>query len=124
MTTLSFTRDALSICVAGALLAGCGGTQPAIGAPGAMPQTPAIASARSGAHRLSTSYQQLYGFHPAYQGARPEAGLLDVNGTLYGTTYAGGLRAEEPFTASLQAACIRCSIGSAAARTGRIRNQD
>jgi hypothetical protein len=31
------------ICVAAALLARCGGSQPPIGAPGAMPQTSAIA---------------------------------------------------------------------------------
>jgi hypothetical protein len=35
---------ALSICVAAALLAGCGGSQPPIGAPGAMPLTSALAT--------------------------------------------------------------------------------
>jgi hypothetical protein len=35
---------ALGIAVAAALLAGCGGSQPPIGAPGAMPQTSAIAT--------------------------------------------------------------------------------
>jgi len=34
---------ALSSCVAAALLAGCGGSQPPIGAPGAMPQSRAVA---------------------------------------------------------------------------------
>ena len=33
-----FGRYALSFCVAAAMLAGCGGSQPLIGAPGAMPQ--------------------------------------------------------------------------------------
>ena len=38
------SRFALSGCIAAALLAGCGGSQPPIGAPGAMPQTSAIAT--------------------------------------------------------------------------------
>jgi hypothetical protein len=38
-----FSHDALSSCVAVALLAGCGGSQPLIGVPGAMPQSRAIA---------------------------------------------------------------------------------
>jgi hypothetical protein len=37
-----FGRFALSSCVAAAMLAGCGGSQPPIGAPGAMPQSRAI----------------------------------------------------------------------------------
>src|SRR5580700_9415982 len=37
-------RHTLSICVAAAMLTGCGGSQPAIGAPGTMPQSPAIAT--------------------------------------------------------------------------------
>ena len=38
------SRYALSCCVAFAMLAGCGGSQPPIGAPGAMPQTSALAT--------------------------------------------------------------------------------
>jgi hypothetical protein len=37
-----FSRYALSSCVAAAMIAGCGGSQPPIGAPGAIPQTSAI----------------------------------------------------------------------------------
>ena len=37
------SRYALSSCVAAAMLAGCGGSQPPIGAPVAMPQSRAIA---------------------------------------------------------------------------------
>jgi hypothetical protein len=37
-----FSRYALSICAAAAFLAGCGGSQPPISEPGAMPQSPAI----------------------------------------------------------------------------------
>jgi hypothetical protein len=39
-----FDRYALSICAAAAALAGCGGSQPPIGGPGAVPQTSAIAT--------------------------------------------------------------------------------
>jgi hypothetical protein len=34
MKSLDFSRYALSSCVAAAMLAGCGGSQPPIGAPG------------------------------------------------------------------------------------------
>ncbi len=84
----TLTQSALTIGVAAALLGGCAGLQPPISAPGAMPQTSAIASAQSGAHRLSASYQQLYSFRDS----PPTAGLINVNGTLYGTTYNGGGR--------------------------------
>jgi len=62
------------------MLAGCGGSQPLIGAPGAVPQAPA-----------STSYKSLYSFGKrSSDGQEPKAALIDVNGTLYGTTFAGG----------------------------------
>jgi uncharacterized repeat protein (TIGR03803 family) len=86
----TLARSALIVSLAAALLVGCGGSQPPIGAPGVTPQTSAIASARSAVHRLSASYQQLYRFSPAQDGARPGGGLLDVSGTLYGTTDAAG----------------------------------
>jgi hypothetical protein len=41
MKSLEFSRFALSVGAAAALLAGCGGSQPPIGAPGVMPQTSA-----------------------------------------------------------------------------------
>ena len=43
MNSLEFGRCALSMGAAAVLLAGCGGSQPPIGAPGAMPQSRAIA---------------------------------------------------------------------------------
>ncbi len=43
MRSLGLGRYALCSCVAAAMLAGCGGSQPPIGALGAMPQAPAIA---------------------------------------------------------------------------------
>jgi uncharacterized repeat protein (TIGR03803 family) len=84
-------RRAFSISLAAASLVGCGGSQPPIGVPGVTPQAAAIAPPRSAAHRLSASYQQLFRFHPPKNGTRPEAGLLDVNGAMYGTTTTGGL---------------------------------
>jgi hypothetical protein len=44
MKNLDFSRYALSACAAVAMLAGCGGSQPPTGAPGAMPQSSAIAT--------------------------------------------------------------------------------
>src|SRR5580692_8471226 len=45
MKNLDFSRYALCSCVAlAAMLAACGGSQPPVGAPGAMPQTSAIAT--------------------------------------------------------------------------------
>ena len=44
MKTLHSDRYVSGICAAAALLAACGGSQPPIGAPGAMPQTRAIAA--------------------------------------------------------------------------------
>ena len=44
MKSLGFGRCALCNCAAAAMLAGCGGLQPPIGAPGARPQTRAIAT--------------------------------------------------------------------------------
>ena len=44
MTSLNFGRYLLGSCVAVAMLAGCGGSQPPIGASGAMPQSHAIAT--------------------------------------------------------------------------------
>ena len=98
-------------------------TQQPIDAQSALPQTAPIAPARSAARRLSASYQQLYRFHPPFDGTRPAAGLLDVNGTLYGTTSGGGLRANGTiYRITTSAARIRRSIGSVAAPTGSIRN--
>jgi uncharacterized repeat protein (TIGR03803 family) len=68
-----------------ALLAGCGGLQPPIGAPGVMRQTHAL-----GARGKSTNYKVLYRFHGKPDASLPYASLIDVNGTLYGTTEMGG----------------------------------
>lgn len=80
MKTLA--RYALSIGVAAILLAGCGGLQPPMRAPETIQQSDAMAA--------SSSYHVLYSFTGKPDGAEPTARLVDVNGTLYGTTSAGG----------------------------------
>jgi uncharacterized repeat protein (TIGR03803 family) len=75
----AFVRFAFTNAIA-ALLVGCGGSQPPIGPPGAMPQS-----------RANTGYTILYSFGKRYSGGlEPKAGLIDVKGLLYGTTFAGG----------------------------------
>src|SRR5580700_3202678 len=92
MKSLGLSRRALSSCATAALLAGCGGSQPPIGAPGALPQSRAIPPNRTIAHNIETGspYRVLYSFGDGADGHRPDARLIDVNGTFYGTTYAGG----------------------------------
>jgi uncharacterized repeat protein (TIGR03803 family) len=82
-------RNALSISVAAALLAaGCGASQPPIGAPDATPQaTSAGTPQRSLADH---AYLMLYSFGGSGDGMNPSAALVDIKGTLYGTTVYGG----------------------------------
>lgn len=79
MKSLDFGRCLLYAGAIGALLAGCGGLQPPIGRPNAMSQS-----------RASTGYALLYSFGASADGQTPKAGLTDLNGALYGTTYGGG----------------------------------
>ncbi|MGB8965118.1 MAG: choice-of-anchor tandem repeat GloVer-containing protein [Candidatus Cybelea sp.] len=81
----------LSVCVAAALLAGCGvlrqaqdDMQPPTGVPGAVPHDSALARTNS------TNYKVLYSFGAAPDGNSPRAGLIDAGGVLYGTTREGG----------------------------------
>jgi uncharacterized repeat protein (TIGR03803 family) len=81
MRSRDLNRFALGVCVTIVMLAGCGGSQPLIGAPGAILQAPA-----------STRYKSLYSFvKRSSDGQEPKASLIDVNGVFYGTTYAGGV---------------------------------
>jgi uncharacterized repeat protein (TIGR03803 family) len=79
------SRFTLAMSVGVPLLAACGGSQPLIGAPGAMPQALALA-----ARTHSPSYKVLHSFSGLGDGYYPAAGLIDINGTLYGTTTSGG----------------------------------
>jgi uncharacterized repeat protein (TIGR03803 family) len=90
MRTSALGRSALSASIAGALLVGCGGTQPPI-APGAIPQAMRIAPARFIVHDTApSSYSVLHNFGSSPDGSNPVAGLIDVSGKLYGTTQNGG----------------------------------
>ena len=86
-----------SCCVAAAMLAACGGSQPPIGEPGAMTQVGArpfegslmLEPQRIGSHKYRILFDfgtNVYGL----DGADPVASLINVNGTLYGTTEYGG----------------------------------
>jgi uncharacterized repeat protein (TIGR03803 family) len=77
-------RFALTIGAA-VLFTGCGGSQTLIGAPGAMPQASALVAPATRAH-----YKVVYSFGGTPNGDSPTASLIDVNGTLYGTTEGGG----------------------------------
>ncbi|HEY1883573.1 MAG TPA: choice-of-anchor tandem repeat GloVer-containing protein [Candidatus Cybelea sp.] len=87
MRNYAFGR-CVTISAALALLAGCSDSQP-IGTPDVMRQTLSHAIA----HRTSTgpSYHVLYSFAAASDGSAPEAALVAVNNTLYGTTTKGGI---------------------------------
>ena len=78
MVSLHRSGITLGLCAA-ALLAGCGGSQPPIGA-----------LSRSAAASSTVAYNVIYSFKGRKDGAGPVAPLIDINGTLYGTTSAGG----------------------------------
>jgi uncharacterized repeat protein (TIGR03803 family) len=88
MKSFSLGKYAFSGGVAVALLAGCGGAQPPVGAP----QGSALMLARSiePPARRHLSFELLYHFKGDPDGDEPYAGLILVNGTLYGTTFHGG----------------------------------
>jgi uncharacterized repeat protein (TIGR03803 family) len=81
----TFAQSALTVSLTGALLIGCGGLQPPISAPGAMPQASALA-----ARFTSANYKVVYSFGAAPDGNYPSASLIGLGGTLYGTTISGG----------------------------------
>lgn len=85
MRTFACRRYISSLSIAGALLTGCGGSRPPTGAPGAMPQSRALA-----ARGDSSNYKVLYRFLGPPDGDHPYASLIDVHGALYGTTNRGG----------------------------------
>ena len=74
-------RIALS-ATAVAMLAGCGGSQSPIVAPGAS----ALAT-----RGTSPNYKVVYSFGGRPDGSHPVASVIDVDGTLYGTTKLGGV---------------------------------
>lgn len=82
--------------------AGCNGSQPPIAAPGAVPPTSGVTSARAGVPPvpLASSFHVLHSFKGGKDGATPAAGLTNVAGTLYGTTSEDGDGAGTVFAVS------------------------
>ncbi|MGB8909885.1 MAG: choice-of-anchor tandem repeat GloVer-containing protein [Candidatus Cybelea sp.] len=81
-----FSRRSLVMCAAAAVLAGCGGSQSLIGVSGA-----AAARFPSPATKLASSgFKPIYSFEGEPDGQVPNSDLVEVNGTLYGTTFTGG----------------------------------
>jgi uncharacterized repeat protein (TIGR03803 family) len=74
--------SALIIAAVAALLAGCAGPQPPLNS-----SPDGFAQQRSLAH---SAYRVLHNFGGSGDGINPSAGLINVNGTLYGTTVNGG----------------------------------
>jgi uncharacterized repeat protein (TIGR03803 family) len=97
-----FSRWALSVCAAAAMLAGCGGSQPPTGAPGAMPQSGGLAASvkrdqswvrglrPSSLEEAVSAYSLIYNFQANPDGQNPDARLIPFDGALYGTTAVGG----------------------------------
>ena len=71
---------------AAALIAGCGGSQPPIGAPSAMPQN----QSSTIASRAVQGYKLIYSFPGGAGGSDPVNSLTFVNGIAFGTTNSGG----------------------------------
>ncbi len=95
MKSLDLNRYTFSVCVTAAMLASCGGSQPPIAARGEMPQGLAIAT--QAAHDGSwmptdgVKFKTLRSFlGPPTDGNNPLASLIEVGGTLFGTTQQGG----------------------------------
>lgn len=98
MGTFAIIRHAFGLSAAAALLAGCGVLplslskgQDDMQPPGAVLQTSRTepGSAR-GNPTTGSPYEMPYRFRGGSKGGYPAAGLINVRGTLYGTTYYGG----------------------------------
>jgi len=93
MRAFTVLRLSLNASAVAALLTGCGGSQPLFAAPGAMLPNRALVPPRANSNPvdMNRSYRVLYSFAWGTSDAsQPVAGLIDVNGTLYGTTEDGG----------------------------------
>lgn len=91
MNTFAFSRYAFSIGVAAALLAGCGASQlPSERSPSGAAPPIGVKLAFPNRVDKAPNYRVLYDFGAPPDGSGPDAGLIDVGGTLYGTTAGGG----------------------------------
>jgi hypothetical protein len=102
MKSLDFGRYALCICVAVAMLAGCGGSQTPVGAPGTMPQASAISMFRG-----TSSSRHLYVADPgsgaiyryALTNGLPQTSPDEVFAKIPGVDYLGVDRAGHIYAA-------------------------
>ncbi len=81
MRISELSRYVLGVCAI-AMFAGCGGGNP--------PFSPSPAEVTAQRTHARPAYAVLYSFKGKPDGERPFAGLLNVKGTLYGTTFRGG----------------------------------
>jgi uncharacterized repeat protein (TIGR03803 family) len=82
MKSLRLCRTAFAGCAAAVLISGCGG--------GGTGVTPSFLARTVGRSPVRPAYGTLYSFQGGSDGAEPFAGLINVNGTLFGTTNEGG----------------------------------
>ncbi|MGC9992986.1 MAG: choice-of-anchor tandem repeat GloVer-containing protein [Candidatus Cybelea sp.] len=94
MKVRDLSRSAFSSCAAAALLAGCGGSQPPIGAPPQSRVSGTVHHKPSQRQKTGVAETVIYSFvggsGSMADGVNPRAGLINVSGTLYGTTFIGG----------------------------------
>jgi hypothetical protein len=114
MKGLAFGRHAVCIGAATALLAGCGGSQPAIGAPGAMPQSRAAAqhAVRGGSWMLPEAkserllYVSAFGGSGVYVLNYPRLKLVGQLTGFFGTTGVCSNASGDIFVTDFQASDI------------------
>lgn len=87
MKGMTDSRRVISLSVVIALLAGCGESQPPIGAPGMIPQATQSQGLRVAS--VGPSFRVLYDFRRNGDGAYPYGRLVDVGGLLYGAAGSG-----------------------------------
>ncbi|HEV3092512.1 MAG TPA: choice-of-anchor tandem repeat GloVer-containing protein [Candidatus Cybelea sp.] len=80
MMSLRLSRYAFACCTAASLITGCNGGS----------VTPSSLMATAARSRPQVAYSTLYSFKGGDDGAEPTAPLINVGGTLYGTTQEGG----------------------------------
>ncbi len=90
MKVLDLGRYFVSALTATAGLAACDGLQSTANIPKATLPTLAISESRGRLMSPTSYYQVLYRFQKRSHGQHPASSLIDVNGTLYGTTLRGG----------------------------------
>src|ERR1700729_1129603 len=97
MTNLGLSRHALAIGAATALLAGCGGSQPPIGAPGATPQTQVQPTPMSSSNTVLTTgglpHHRTFKYTGTEQTFKVPSGVTQI--TVVARGAAGGARGGE-----------------------------